>query len=205
MLSTLCHQHAGVFENQEYITLLENIVLMLGDIRSMYERSLNNSHCGRPSVMGTLHTGHRGRPKIVFDPEFLAWAVTQRMTSGIANFLDVDRSTLRKALLEYGLATPGQNPFPNHEESFAASTSDANSNWVDLNEGDDILEPDIPIPSVLPSTLMVEETPSTSAISTMSDGDLDDLILRLRSHFRRAGIAMIDGMLRRLGHRVQRE
>ena len=147
-------------------------------------------------MVGTLHTGCRGRPRIVFDPQFLAWAITQRTTSGIANFLGVDRSTLQNALLEYGLATPGQNPFSNHdEENFATSTSDANSNLIDLNKGNDILKPDIPIPTILPSSLMVEEVPSTSAISTITNGDLDHLILHLHSHFRRAGISMIDGML----------
>jgi hypothetical protein len=143
---------------------------------------------------------------IVFDPKFLAWAVTQHTTSGIANFLGVDHSTLWNALLEYGLATPGQNPFPNHDGNDPATfTSDVNSNLVDLNEGDDILEPNIPIPIVLPSTLMVEEIPSTSVISTISNRDLDDLILHLCSHFHRAGIAMLDGMLHWLGHRVQQE
>jgi hypothetical protein len=32
ILSTLYHQHAGVFETQEYLTLSENIVLMLSNI-----------------------------------------------------------------------------------------------------------------------------------------------------------------------------
>lgn len=48
-------------------------------------------------------------------------------------------------------------------------------------------------------------TSYTGPMSTISDEDLDELLLRLRRHFRRAGITMIDGMLRRLGHRVTRE
>ncbi|KAJ7727773.1 hypothetical protein B0H16DRAFT_1331371, partial [Mycena metata] len=35
--------------------------------------------------------------------------------------------------------------------------------------------------------------------------ELDSLLLQLRTHFRRAGISMLDGMLRRLGHRVQQD
>ena len=39
----------------------------------------------------------------------------------------------------------------------------------------------------------------------MTDDELDELVIRLRSHYRRAGISMLDGMLRRLGHRIPRE
>jgi hypothetical protein len=45
----------------------------------------------------------------------------------------------------------------------------------------------------------------TGPLSTISDVVLDDLISQLRSHFRRAGLSMLDGMLRRLGHRLPRE
>jgi hypothetical protein len=74
---------------------------------------------------------------------------------------------------------------------------------------DDILEPDLPIPPTLPRDIL-DATPnpptsSTATISSMTDEELDDLVCRLKTHFRRAGIAMLDGMLRRLGHRVQRE
>lgn len=45
----------------------------------------------------------------------------------------------------------------------------------------------------------------TGPLSTMSDNELDDFIICLRSHYRRAGISMLDGMLRCLGHHVPRE
>lgn len=45
----------------------------------------------------------------------------------------------------------------------------------------------------------------TGLVSTLSDEILDATILELRSHYRRAGITMLDGMLRYLGHRVPRE
>ncbi|KAJ3513257.1 hypothetical protein NLJ89_g3052 [Agrocybe chaxingu] len=87
--------------------------------------------------------------------------------------------------------------------------------------GDDILEPAYPIPQDLPPDIQeisqeilaneqiseqgVLRNPVSRHHSTISDRDLDDLIIRLRFHFQRAGISMLDGMLRRLGHRVQRE
>jgi hypothetical protein len=36
----------------------------------------------------------------------------------------------------------------------------------------------------------------------LTDDALDELILQLCSHFHRAGISMLDGMLRRLGQRL---
>ncbi|KAJ7705834.1 hypothetical protein B0H14DRAFT_3099686 [Mycena olivaceomarginata] len=45
----------------------------------------------------------------------------------------------------------------------------------------------------------------TGPVSEISDDDLDMLLLRLRTHYRRAGLSMLNGMLRRLGHRVPTE
>lgn len=45
----------------------------------------------------------------------------------------------------------------------------------------------------------------TGPLSSLSDDELDSIIISLRSHYRRAGITVLDGMLRRLGHRVTRE
>ncbi|KAK7000377.1 hypothetical protein R3P38DRAFT_3058165 [Favolaschia claudopus] len=45
----------------------------------------------------------------------------------------------------------------------------------------------------------------TGPLSTISEDDLDALLISLRRHYRRAGVTMLDGMLRRLGHHVPRE
>ncbi|KAF8217574.1 hypothetical protein K438DRAFT_1426376, partial [Mycena galopus ATCC 62051] len=42
----------------------------------------------------------------------------------------------------------------------------------------------------------------TGPMSSISDDDLDMLLLRLRTHYRRAGLSMLNGMLRRLGLRA---
>ena len=39
-------------------------------------------------------------------------------------------------------------------------------------------------------------------LSLMTDEELDDTILRLCSHYQRAGISMLDGMLWHLGHQL---
>ncbi|KAI0057690.1 hypothetical protein BV25DRAFT_1872356 [Artomyces pyxidatus] len=112
------------------------------------------SHRGRPTIISEVHSGERGRPRIHIDGDWLRWAYGHRSVQGIADFLGVGRTTVRNALLEYGIADPQQNPFA-----------------------------------------------SRAAL----DEDLDALIRDLRIHFRRAGISMLDGMVRQQGHRVPRE
>jgi hypothetical protein len=178
------------------------------DIRQQYQESLDESHHGHPTIVETIHTGNRGRPHIQIDPNFLQWAYGHRSISGIARFLHVGRSTVRNALLDYGIAQPQENPFRN-----TTSESDDDA-ALDIIQDDDLLDPNLPIPAHLPNDVM-NPTPDnahalhpvsfTGPLSTIIDDVLDDLIVRLRSHFHRAGISMLDGMLRRLGHRVPRE
>lgn len=166
---------------------------MRNDVRLHYERLLDESHSGHPSVLERVPTGHRGRPRIVIDREFLAFAHQHRSTAGIARFLGVGVTTVRNALIEYGIAPSGQNPFPSHD------------NLPPQPPPDDLFDPQLPVPEILPEELHRIPTQTSSNISEIDDATLDTLILRLRTHYRRAGITMIQGMLRRLGHRVQRE
>ncbi|KAJ7650340.1 hypothetical protein FB45DRAFT_730216 [Roridomyces roridus] len=149
----------------------------------------STSHHGRPTVIERVYTGRPGRPRYAIDPDFLQFAHEHRSTSGIGHFLGVSRGTVRSAILQQGLAEPQPAPFydPHLEDADAGE--------------DDILDPqhDIP-PNLLPDI-----PTGTGHISEISDDDLDSLLLRLRTHFRRAGLSMLDGLLRRLGHRVPRE
>lgn len=83
---------------------------------------------------------------------------------------------------------------------------------------DPLLNPDLPIPSLLPSNInptslsaepgigdTMQASSYTGPLSSITDGELNELILWLRSHYCQAGITMLDGMLRRLGHHIQRE
>ena len=178
---------------------------MKNDIKTQYERGLSTSHYGRPSVVNVLRTGRRGRPRLIIDPGFLQWAMTQRTTSRIASFLSVGRTTLREAMLDYGLAEPGDNPFLPE-----GSISQDPSETVLVADDDDILEPELPLPLPLPqevvnATAAAQYSSPMATLSTMMDGELDNLLLQLKTHFRRAGITMLDGMLRQLGHHVPRD
>ena len=188
---------------------MQSLAVMRNDIRTQYEIGLSTSHYGRPSVVGVLRTGRRGRPRLVFDPDFLRWAVTQRTTSRIASFLSVGRTTLRQAMLDYGLVEPGDNPFL-PEGSVSPDPSDT---VLMSSDDDDILEPEFLLPLSLPQEVVNATSvaqystlaSSTAILSTMTDEQLDNLLLQLKTHFRRAGITMLDGMLRQLGHRVPRD
>ncbi|KAF8169970.1 hypothetical protein K438DRAFT_2061381 [Mycena galopus ATCC 62051] len=111
-----------------------------------------------------------------------------RPTAGIS----VGRTTARNALLEYGIAKPQQSPFYQPDALSASTNADPTNN--------DVLDPDLPIPS---GDFPAEPTASfTGPMSDISDDDLDMLLLRLRTHYRRAGLSMLNGMLHQLGHRV---
>ena len=137
-------------------------------------------------------TGGRGRPRVRIDPDFLRWAYSHRLTSAIARFLGVGRKQVREQLLEYGIAAPGQAP-----QNLAHHEPDSD----DVDAPPDFLDPQTNDLNHLPPTLSTRPLPLY--LSTMSDEELDAILSELRSHYRRAGVCMLDGMLRRLGHRVQ--
>ncbi|KAF8182176.1 hypothetical protein K438DRAFT_1767502 [Mycena galopus ATCC 62051] len=133
----------------------------------------------------------------IFPPE--EFAILE--TSLAAMFLRVGRTTVWNALLEYGIAEPQQSPFDEPNALSALVNADPTN--------DDILDPDHPIPSGdFPAE--VEELAASSQLtasfagpmSDISDDDLDMLLLHLRTHYQLAGLSMLNGMLRRLSHRV---
>ncbi len=103
-------QNSSIFSPSELATLQSNLSLMRSDIRAAYLEALEVSHHGYPSVTSTARSGNRGRPQIIFDPGFLAWAYNRRSISALARFLGVGRTTLRNALIQHGIMeTPGNS------------------------------------------------------------------------------------------------
>jgi len=109
------------------------------------------------------------------------------------------RSTVRNTLLEYGIVAPQANPFnaENSEPSLQSVDSEP-----DGLISDDLLDPE---PSLTPPSNVLHTTSFTGPLSDITDDSLDELIIHLHSNFHRVGLSMLDGMLRRLGHRVPRE
>ncbi|KAF8142950.1 hypothetical protein K438DRAFT_2111325, partial [Mycena galopus ATCC 62051] len=177
------------------------VIEQLGDdIDEFANMAVDASHHGRPVIVQTIHSGGPGCPCIHIDPDFLQWAYGQRPTAGISRFLRVGRTIVQNALLEYGIAEPQQSPFDQPDALSASVNADPTNN--------DILDPDLPIPSGnFPAE--VEELSASSQLtasftgpmSDISDDDLD-MLLRLRTHYRWAGLSMLNGMLRQLSHCV---
>ena len=189
--------------------LLTNIEHLRIELAILYEQALQESHQGYPSVMTTIHAGGRGRPRIILDRDWLGWALTQRTISGLAKFLGISRSTVREAALEYGLLSPGANPFPEAHPPLEQGEHRDSNPVTDAGQEsqDDLLEPNISYPTAAPDQVDLAPSPPQPPrpgieISVISDEDLDELIGRLRFHFRQAGVTMLHGMLRRLGHRI---
>ncbi|KAJ3965403.1 hypothetical protein EV361DRAFT_785815, partial [Lentinula raphanica] len=131
--------------------------------------------------------GSVGRPRAVINPDFLRWAHNYRTTTGIADFLGLSRRTVRRALLEHHIVTPGGVPFEDNDTENADAGMPSN------------FHPDI--------ENAVRSIPSSSSNrrSNISNDTLDSLISLLRTHYPRAGIQLLHGMLRRLGQIVPYE
>ena len=198
---------------------------MQNNIRLQYQQSIDESHHGYPSVVETIYTGSCGRPSIRIDPEFLRWSYSLRSIESISLFLGVSRRIVRQQLLKNGIAQPGEQPFvfssqnsraqagPSHSsldntgrhelpEDSDNDLLDPSSASGSFNSSEADLNPHTP-PEDMDQTLYI--TSYTAPQSDITDSELDDCLIRLRRHFRLAGISMLDGMLRRLGYRIPRE
>jgi hypothetical protein len=183
-------QYGNNLEPQEFETLRDNIANMQIDLRVRYDEVLEASHSGTPVVIQTVRNGGPGRPRTQINPVFLAWAYSQRSTSAIAHFLNVGRTTVRRLLLEHGIVHSGAIP----------------ANIFPPDETDNqLLDPTIDVILDPPGHNATPQIPDNHPgyLSSMTDDELDALIISIRSTFSRTGISMMDGMLRRLGHRVQ--
>ncbi|KAJ8091899.1 hypothetical protein PM082_024132 [Marasmius tenuissimus] len=191
-------QNQSAFSNEaEWQQLRQNLQLMIIDLRLIYQRACESTHHGRPVIVETVSDGGRGRPRTVINAEFLAWAYTQRTTSGIAHFLGLSRTTVRKALLEHGIVQPGRNPFPERNSG--------RDEEEDPGEEEDFLDIGQPAEGTPSQPGTSESSASSGYLSLMTDEVLDLTLIDLRNHFPKAGIKTLQGMLRSVGHIVQNE
>ncbi|KAK7463019.1 hypothetical protein VKT23_007601 [Stygiomarasmius scandens] len=181
---------------------------MRHDVSVRMDQVRESEHAGRPIVVWEERTGGRGRPRTVIHPWFLAFAYYNRRTTHLGQYLGVSSRTVRERLLELGIAAPGDRP------AFARESVDANNDEAEEaeeieaeSEHNNLLNPDQEIPDSLPEDVETEAQHlrhrNRSYLSGISDSDLDSLVLRLKTHYRHGGVAMMSGMLRRLGHVVQ--
>ncbi|KAJ3966380.1 hypothetical protein EV361DRAFT_1013945 [Lentinula raphanica] len=195
VLRQVTHDQTDVFHLQLLLEdLNEYSQLVLQASAKSYNCLEHTSHHGHPEVISWKTNGSAGRPRAVIDPDFLRWAHTHRTNTGIAEFLGVSRRTVRRALLEHQIVTPGTIPFEDH-------VSEDIDNVLDPND-------ELPRtfhPEIESAANLVQSSSSSARCSNMSNDTLDSLVRLLRSHYPRAGIQMLHGMLRRLGHVVPYE
>jgi hypothetical protein len=195
-LMTILWKYSTIFMAEEHDTIMQSLAIMRNDVRQQYEQTISESHYGHPTIVETIHTGQRGRPSLQIGREFLQWAYSLRSISSIAHFLGVSRGLVRQQLVEHGIAEPQSQPF----------MLSAEYTYGDSDENGDVLDPSGAVSSTSsPSDSINLTTSYTSPQSAISDNELDDLVIRLRRHFRRAGVTMLHGMLQRLGYRISRE
>ncbi|KAJ3868130.1 hypothetical protein EV359DRAFT_70730 [Lentinula novae-zelandiae] len=144
---------------------------------------------------------HRGRPRTIINPDFLSWTYAHRSTSGISDFLGVSRATVRRRLLENNIAVSGIDPFPS---SAGISTNTfEHSEHLEADRSENPVS--IPDEIYAQAASIASTSSSPTYLSSISDNQLDALLGQLRVYYCRAGIRMLDGMLRRLGHIVPYE
>ncbi|KZT70888.1 hypothetical protein DAEQUDRAFT_666931, partial [Daedalea quercina L-15889] len=169
-------KHVAIFPPDDLHNIQTNLATMQFDVQMRYREALDQSHHGRPTILTKVHGHGRGRPRYAIDRGWLAWAYQHRTTSGNAQFLQVSRWVVRNALLEYGITSPQAPPLP------LASQADTST-------------------SAAPPAAALY----TGPLSVLTDTELDDLLFHLHQHYIRAGVAMLDGMLQRLGHQIPRQ
>ena len=164
-----------LFDPDEATLIEQNLHTLQALVLDAYNSSTEASHQGRPHPVVVIRQAGRGRPKLVIDRDWLAFAVTIHSTTDIAHILNVSRPTVSKALREYGLRERGEDPF--------IRTRDPNTGRIHYEQ----------------------RLRYTAPMSTWSDDELDNAISRLRIHYPRSGVSMLWGALRVLGQRVPRE
>lgn len=113
--------------------------------------------------------------------------------------MGVSRHLVCQQLLEYGIVEPQQQPV-----NLAPPPSPPYVNEQQGENDDDLLDPVLWTDTSLPNTTSSQPiiTSYTAPQTDISNDDLGILILSLCRHFRRAGIAMLGGMLLCLGYRI---
>ncbi|KAJ3930310.1 MAG: hypothetical protein NXY57DRAFT_898320 [Lentinula lateritia] len=182
------------------------LLRLLGEDLEEFSRIVNQVFV--PVIVSQESHGQRGRPRTVINPDFLSWAYSHRTTSGISQFLGISRATVRRRLLENNIALPGIDPFPSNADSSAYNRQPGS---LEGSRTDEILDAQIEAPISLPEEIYAQaasiasNSSSATYLSSISDSQLDALLSQLRVHYCRAGIRMLDGMLRRVGHIVPYE
>jgi hypothetical protein len=150
----------------------DSIGRMLEALAAATIQSADTSSSGGIAVAHPIRTGHRGRPRIEIDYDFLAFGLQLRGPTGLAPVAHVASRTIRRRALEYGLAEPAD---PVYIESLNDDSGHVIRTYI---------------------------SSTTGPVSTLTDDELDQLMHHILEIFPTFGRRMIAGHLRQLGHHV---
>ena len=150
----------------------QSIQDMIADLEAAKSASSDVPDVEPMSHTHVVHSGGRGRPRMLIDPEVLAISYQLRGPTELGEIFGVSARTVRRRALEQELVQPGEPVY---------------ITYVDENG----------------HAHRVYQS-STSSQSTLTDEELDKIVLHILNLFPTFGRRMIDGHLLHLGQHVPR-
>ncbi len=147
---------------------------MIADLNAAKSQSADHPDADQIEATRTVHTGRRGRPKIEIDEEILEESYRHRGAIKLGQIFNLSSRTVRRRVLEAGLAEAGEPVFVVFE--------DVNGNSWQYYTG----------------------SGQHSSHSTLSDDELDNIMAQILESFPAFGRRIIDGHLKYLGYNVPR-
>jgi hypothetical protein len=147
---------------------------MIADLNTAKTKSADHPDADRIEATRTVHTGRRGRPRIEIDEDILEESYKHRGATELGQIFNLSSRTVRRRVLEAGLAEAGEPVYVVFEDV------DGNSWQYYTGSG------------------------RHSSHSTLSDDELDNIMVQILDSFPAFGRRMIDGHLKYLGYNVPR-
>ncbi|KAF4569538.1 hypothetical protein EYR36_009332 [Pleurotus pulmonarius] len=115
-LLALVNQHANLFDHEERATITSSLDNMISHLEDAAHRLADPPNA--PFFPTTLitRTGKPGRPRIDIDPNLLSVAYELRGPAHLADVFGVHPRTVRRCILEQGLAEPGEPVYIDYEQ-----------------------------------------------------------------------------------------
>ncbi|KAF4590092.1 hypothetical protein EYR38_009390 [Pleurotus pulmonarius] len=121
-LLQLLQQHSSLFTENEHATIEGSLNNMILHLDNAVHNSAEAPDSAFLPVLYTKPTGRPGRPRIEIDREFLAVAYELRGPAHLGKALSVHPRTVRRRLLEQGLAEPAPPVYVDYEQEDGSIT-----------------------------------------------------------------------------------
>lgn len=172
--SDLQFKHSNITPHNQLDILQTSISAMITDLDTVKTRSVNHLGTDHIEATHTVYTGRRGRPRIEIDEDTLEESYRHRGATGLGQLFNLSSRTVRRRVLEAGLAEAGEPVYVAFED-------------VDGN-----------------SWQFYSGSNRNSSHSMLSDEELDGVMIQILNSFPAFGRRMIDGHLKFLGYHIPR-